>query len=91
MSPLNVALWLVGVVLLAAAFVRARPYLDRYQALTAQEENIRRYESWRGRSLEPPGPSSADLMRAELRRRLQVWMGVGVAGAVLLILGFAIR
>lgn len=91
MSPLNVALWLVGVVLLAAAFVRARPYLDRYQALTAQEENIRRYESWRGRSLEPPGPSSADLMRAELRRRLQVWMGVGVAGAVLLVLGFAIR
>jgi hypothetical protein len=91
MSLLNLALWLVGVVLLAAAFVRARPYLERYQALTAQEENIRRYESWRGRSLEPPGPSSADLMRAELRRRLQVWVGVGVVGAVLLVLGFAVR
>jgi hypothetical protein len=91
MSPLNLALWLGGVVLLAAAFVRARPYLERYQALTAQEENIRRYESWRGRSLEPPGPSSADIMRAELRRRLQVWVGVGVAGAVLLLLGFAVR
>jgi hypothetical protein len=91
MSLLNVALWLAGVALLAAAYLRGRPYLERYQALTAQEDNIRRYESWRGRSLEPPGPSSADLMRAELRRRLQTWVGVGIAGAVLVVLGFAVR
>ncbi len=88
MSAVNLVLWGAGIVLIVAAYVRGAPYYRRAQALRAQTENIRRYETWRGRPAES-GPSSADLMSAELRRRTQTWAAVGIAGAVLIIAGFA--
>ncbi|MGC8633433.1 MAG: hypothetical protein ACP5VP_02000 [Candidatus Limnocylindrales bacterium] len=90
MSAVNVVLWLGGAALVAAAWLRGMPYWRRYQALRAQQENVRRYESWRGRPAES-GPSSADLMEAELRRRAQPWLVAGAVGIVLLVAGFAVR
>ncbi len=90
MGPLNLGLWVAGVALVAAAYLRGVPYYRRYQALRAQQENIRRYETWRGRPTEA-GPSSADLMEAELRRRARSWLVAGVVGAALIVAGFAVR
>jgi len=92
MSALNLALWAAGVMMIAVGYARAREPWRRYQALSAQDENIRRYEGWRGRPTAPAGtPSSADLMRAELRRRARIWAGVAVCGFILVFLGFVIR
>ena len=90
MTPLNVVLWAGGVVLVAAAYLRGVPYWRRYRVLRAQQENVRRYESWRGRPPEP-GRSSADLMEEELRRRAQPWIAAGVIGLVMIIAGFAVH
>ncbi len=90
MSAVNVVLWVVGVVLIAAAWVRGMPYWRRYQALRAQQDNIRRYETWRGRPTES-GPSSADLMETELRHRAQPWLVAAIVGLVLIIAGFAVH
>lgn len=90
MSTVNLVLWAAGAVLVVLAYARGAPYYRRAQALRAQTENIRRYESWRGHPAER-GSSSADLMAAELRRRTQVWVAVGAVGVVLVIAGFAIR
>jgi hypothetical protein len=92
-SVLNLALWAAGAILVVVGYVRARPYLERSNALRDQEANTRRYEEWRGRSrfTQPAGQSSAELMSAELRRRAYTWMGVAGAGVVVAILGFAVR
>ena len=89
-SALNVVLWVGGVALVGAAYVRGVPYWRRYQAMRAQQDNIRRYETWRGRPTES-GPSSADLMETELRRRAQPWLVAGIVGIVMIVAGFAVR
>ena len=93
MGTVNLALWGLGVACIAVGYLRAMPYLRRYQALRAAAENDRRYETWRGRSrgYESSGPTSEALMAAELRRRLTPWVLVIVVGVVLVFLGFAVR
>ena len=46
--PINLVLWAAGAVLIAVGYLRAKGPWARYQALRAQDENIARYESWRG-------------------------------------------
>ncbi len=45
---------------MAFGYTRARGPWARYQALKAQEENISRYESWRG-GLRDSGPTGASV------------------------------
>ncbi len=91
MVTINLALWGAGVVCIGIGYIRAMPYLRRYQALRSAAENDRRYESWRGRSrgYQETGPTSEQLMAAELRRRVTPWAILIVAGVVLVFLGFA--
>ena len=48
MGPLNVVLWLGGVILIAIGYTRAKGPWSRYQALKEQDANVARYEAWRG-------------------------------------------
>lgn len=93
MTPLNLGLWIVGLACIAVGLARAREPYRRSQALREQEENIRRYEGWRGRSsvVDGEGPSAAEILQAELRRRWQLWGGVALVGIVLVVAGFAIH
>lgn len=93
MSALNLVLWVVGLACVAVGVARARDPYRRAQALREQEENIRRYEGWRGRSSAAAGegPSGAEVLQAELRRRAQLWGGLAAVGIVLVVLGFAVR
>ena len=90
MDPINLLMWGLGVVLIALGYTRARGPWARYQSLRAEDDNVARYESWRGgaRSNETTGASVAMAM---LRRRAQVGGAIAIVGFVLVFLGFLIR
>jgi hypothetical protein len=77
----------VGVILLVLGTARARAPWRNLQNLQATQSNLRRYESWRGGRYAQQGESSADLMAAELRRKVARWGGVAGVGAGLILLG----
>jgi hypothetical protein len=90
MGAINLALWVLGVILIAVGYSRARGPWARYQELKAQDENVARYESWRGglRSNETTGASVAMQI---LRRQAQSAGLIAIAGVVLIFIGFVIR
>ena len=68
MGPVNVMLWLGGIALIAIGYSRARGPWSRYQALKAQDENVARYEAWRGGARDD-GKTGASVAMAILRRQ----------------------
>jgi hypothetical protein len=92
MSLTNIALWLLGVALVAIGYTRARGPWSRYQALKEQEANVARYEAWRGglRTADD-GPTGASLLMAEFRRQAQVAGAIALVGVVLIFLGFFLK
>jgi hypothetical protein len=89
-SVLNVVLWLAGVVLIGVGYVRARAPWSRYRLLKAQDENVARYEAWRG-GIRADRPTGASVAMAILRRQAQYAGLIAIAGFVLVFLGFLIR
>jgi hypothetical protein len=86
----GVVLIVVGIAVAAGGYVRFRAPWAKYQALKAQEENIARYESWRGglRDTGTTGASVAiDMLRGQVR---QAGVIVG-AGVVLVIVGLLLK
>jgi hypothetical protein len=90
MGPINLLLWGAGVALVAIGYTRARGPWARYQALKAQDENVARYESWRG-GLRNHDTTGADVAMALLRRQAQMAGAVAIVGVVLIFVGFLIR
>jgi hypothetical protein len=87
-TALGVLCIVVGIALTVVGSLRFARLLRRANELEAQEANLRRYESWRGRRPGADrGPSSAELMSRELRRRAFAWLSLDVAGTVLIIAG----
>jgi hypothetical protein len=92
MSLTNIALWLLGVALVAIGYTRARGPWSRYQALKEQEANVARYEAWRGGlRTAADGPTGASLLMAEFRRQAQVAGAIALVGVVLVFLGFFLK
>lgn len=89
MGPLNIALWLGGIALIAIGYTRARGPWSRYQALKAQDANVARYEAWRGGAREDSA-TGASVAMAILRRQAQTAGAIALAGFVLVFLGFLI-
>ena len=90
MGPLNIALWLGGVALIAIGYTRARGPWARYRALQEQDANVARYESWRG-GIRDDGKTGASVAMAILRRQAQIGGAIAIGGVVLVFLGFLIR
>ena len=90
MSVLNIALWLAGVALIAVGYVRARTPWSRYRMLKAQDENVARYEAWRG-GIRDDGKTGASIAMAMLRRQAQSAFLIAIVGFVLVFLGFFVR
>jgi hypothetical protein len=82
MGIINIALIGLGVAAMAVGYSRARGPWSRYQALKAQDENIARYESWRG-GLRDSGTTGASVAMEVLRRQAR-------QGAVIMVVGFAL-
>lgn len=93
MGLVNLALWGLGVVAIALGYLRFREPWRRYQALRAQQENVERYEAWRGRASATAagGPSGAEVAMAMFRRQYQLGIGLIFVGFILVFVGFAIR
>ena len=83
-------LLVVGAGMTATGIVRARGPWARYQALKAQEDNIARYESWRG-GLRDSGPTGASVAMDLYRRQARDGAILIGAGAVIAIAGLLIR
>jgi hypothetical protein len=90
MGIVNLLLWGAGVALIVVGYTRARGPLARYNALKEQDANVARYEAWRGgtRSTSDTGASVA---MDVLRRQARIGIGIGIAGFVLVVVGFLIR
>ena len=90
MTIVNLVLWGLGVVLIAVGYQRAKAPWSRYQALKEQDENIARYEAWRGGARDT-SPTGASVAMRVLRRQAQRAGLMIVAGFVLVLLGFLIK
>ena len=90
MGLVNIALWLGGVVLIVVGYTRAKGPWARYQALKVQDENVARYESWRG-GVRDDGKTGASVAMELLRRRTRIGGAIAIGGFVLVFLGFLIR
>ena len=90
MGLLNLVLLGAGIVLIVVGFTRAKPPWDRYRALKAQDENVARYEAWRG-GLRDNSTTGASVAMEILRRQARIGASVAVAGVVLVVLGVVIR
>ncbi len=90
MGPLNLVLVAGGIVLIAVGYARARGPWARYQALRAQDENIARYEAWRG-GVRDDGKTGASVAMEILRRQARLAGLVAVLGFVLVFVGFFVR
>ena len=89
MGLINLICWVLGIALIVVGYTRAKGPWGRYQELKAQEENLARYEGWRGTRLRDDGPSAASIMAQELRRKAQMAGLVAIVGFVLVFVGFA--
>lgn len=87
MGILNLALIVFGIAAMAAGYARARRPWQRYQALKAQEENISRYESWRG-GLRDAGPTGASVAMDMARKQAREGGVIMAVGFAITILGF---
>lgn len=90
MSALGLGLAAVGVLLIVVGLARARRPWARYRELRAQDENIARYEAWRG-GVRNDAKTGASVAMAILRRQVAIGAGTAVVGAVLLVAGFLLR
>ena len=92
MGIVNLALWAIGVALVAVGYTRVRGPWRRYQSLRDQQANQRRYDSWRGGVRGNRGErTGAQVMIEELRRQIRIWAGVVITGFILVVLGFFLR
>jgi hypothetical protein len=91
MGPINLALWIGGVALMAIGYSRARGPWARYQELKAQDQNVARYDAWRGGVRDSGGRTGASVAMELLRRQAQIGALIAVAGFVCVFLGFLIR
>jgi hypothetical protein len=89
-SAINLALWVGGAVLIVIGYSRARGPWSRYQSLKAQDQNVARYEAWRG-GVRDDGTTGASVAMAILRRQAQTAGLIAIAGVVLVFLGFFVR
>lgn len=90
MGLVGIGLVLAGVVLIVVGVQRARGPYQRYMALKEQDQNVARYEAWRG-GARPDGKTGASVAMAMLRRQAQIGAGIVIAGFVLIIAGFVVR
>jgi hypothetical protein len=87
MSIVNIVFWALGVALIAGGYQRAKGPWSRYQALKEQDENIARYEAWRGGARDT-SPTGASVAMEVLRRQAQRGGLIAIVGLVLVFVGF---
>jgi uncharacterized membrane protein len=88
-DPIRALLLVAGIVLIAVGYSRARGPWRRYQALREQDQNVARYERWRGGSRDRSTTGASVAMQV-LRRQARAGAMIAAAGFVLLVVAFAL-
>jgi hypothetical protein len=89
-SPTGLLLAGIGAILVVIGVARARGPWARYRALKSQEENIARYEAWRG-GLRDTGPTGASVAMDMLRSRVRRDAAIAGAGIVAVLIGIFLK
>ena len=90
MGPINGVLLLGGAVLIGVGLLRARVPWARYRELRLEDENVARYEAWRG-GIRDDSKTGASVAMEILRRQARMGALVAVFGAVLVVAGLVVR
>ncbi len=90
MSAVNVVLIGGGLILIGVGWSRARGPWARYRALRAEDENIARYEAWRG-GLRDEDKTGASVAMEILQRQARLGALVAAFGVVLVVAGLLVR
>ena len=90
MGAVSGVLILGGAILVVIGVTRARGPWERYRALKAQDENIARYEAWRG-GVRDESKTGASVAMEILQRRARIGALVAIFGAVLVVVGLLVR
>jgi hypothetical protein len=90
MGAVSGVLILGGAILVVVGVSRARGPWERYRALKAQDENIARYEAWRG-GLREESKTGASVAMEILQRQARIGALVAIFGAVLVVVGLLVR
>jgi hypothetical protein len=80
----------LGLAAMAFGYSRAREPWARYQALKAQDENIARYESWRG-GIRDSGTTGASVAMQVLRQQARNGALIAAVGIALILVGLLLR
>ena len=88
--PPNVFLIVAGAALTAIGIVRFRGPWGRYQAMKAQQENVARYEAWRG-GLRDEGVTGASVQMQLFRDQARNGALIAGLGVILAIAGLFVR
>ena len=90
MSPTAVVLIVVGLALIVYAYIRIRAPYARLRGLKAQDENVARYEAWRG-GVRDDAKAGSSVAMAILQRQVKVAATIGLLGIAAIFVGLLIR
>lgn len=90
MDAVNLVLWVAGIALIVIGYGRAKSPWSRYNALKVQDQNVARYESWRG-GVRDDSRTGASVAMELLLRQARIGGVIAIVGFVLVFLGFLVR
>jgi hypothetical protein len=90
MSLVAVVLIVVGLGLIVVGYLRTRVPYARLRALQAQDQNVARYEAWRG-GVRDDSKASASVAMAILQRQVRIGAGIGLIGIAAIVVALFMR
>jgi hypothetical protein len=89
-SPTALVLIVVGLGLIVYAYSRIRGPYARLRGLKAQDENVARYEAWRG-GVRDDSKAGASVAMAILQRQVKLGAAIGLLGIGAIFIGLLTR
>ena len=90
MTPLGYVLVVAGLGLIVLGYLRTREPYARLRSLQAQDQNVARYEAWRG-GVRDDAKTGASVAMELLQRQVRIGAGIGFAGIAAIVVAFLIR
>ncbi len=89
-TPTGLVLVIGGLVLIVIGYIRTRGPYARLRNLRAQDENVARYEAWRG-GVRDDAKTGASVAMAILQRQVRIGAGLGLIGIAAIFTGLVMR
>lgn len=90
MNPISLILIVAGLGLIVAGYLRTRLPYARLRALQAQDQNVARYEAWRG-GVRDDSRTGASVAMQILQRQVRLGAGIGLVGIAAIVAGLVLR